>query len=215
MAKSTLSPEERAAKKIAAKREYDRLRYLETRAEKLAYQKQYVEEHKDKVREYKREWKLRTKEERRPYTNEYRVRHYHETLEESRAKGLENARRWRETNLEKARAYNREQSKIWGKANRGIRRAQTAARRLLESKQMPAWVDAQEMYAIFKACPPDMHVDHIVPLRGITFDGYRVSGLHVPWNLQFLAPFDNVSKNNRMRPADHLSAGAPIPTMEL
>jgi len=210
MAKSTLSPEERAAKKRAAKSEYDRLRYLAIREQKLAYQRQYVEENKDKVREYKREWKLRTKIERRPYTNEWRKKNYHENLEKSRAKGLADAKRWRAANLEKARAYNREQSKRWAKANLGIRAAQAAARRLLKSRQMPPWADVRELYAIFENCPPGLHVDYVVPLRGITIDGYRVSGLHVPWNLQYLAPFENVSKNNRMRLEDHAACGTPI-----
>lgn len=41
------------------------------------------------------------------------------------------------------------------------------------------------------------HVDHIIPLKGANF-----SGLNVPWNMQILSAFDNVSKKNKV-PADH------------
>jgi hypothetical protein len=47
-------------------------------------------------------------------------------------------------------------------------------------------------------------------LRGLTFDRYPVSGLHVPWNLQYLTLSENSKKRNRMRPEDHATCGAPI-----
>lgn len=53
------------------------------------------------------------------------------------------------------------------------------------------------------ALPAGLHVDHIVPLWGLTVDGYEVHGLHVPWNLRYLTPTENVQKGNIMRRQDH------------
>ena len=57
---------------------------------------------------------------------------------------------------------------------------------------------------MLKDRPDGLHADHIVPLNGWTDEGYRVSGLHVSWNIAYLSPEDNDQKGNSMRPGiDH------------
>jgi hypothetical protein len=51
----------------------------------------------------------------------------------------------------------------------------------------------QALNEIYLNCPSGYHVDHIMPLQGKS-----ICGLHVPWNLQYLLPLDNIKKGNRL-----------------
>lgn len=57
---------------------------------------------------------------------------------------------------------------------------------------MPKWVDLNEIVAVYDSRPKGHHVDHIIPINGP-----NVCGLHVPWNLQYLKPKDNIAKGNK------------------
>ena len=59
----------------------------------------------------------------------------------------------------------------------------------------PKWLTEEhkkELHHIYLNRPKGYHVDHIVPLQGA-----NVSGLHVPWNLQYLTVEDNLRKHNK------------------
>jgi 5-methylcytosine-specific restriction endonuclease McrA len=103
-------------------------------------------------------------------------------------------------------------AKEWKTANPQKVLAATVARQRKIRRATPPWSNLRSIEAIYVTCPSDHHVDHIIPINGKTIDGYRVSGLHVPWNLQYLLSGINIGKSNRMRPEDHaLCEALPSP----
>jgi ribosomal protein L3 len=90
----------------------------------------------------------------------------------------------------------------WQKLNSDKVCAATSKRRSAKLKRTPDWLTAQqhleikEFYEMAKQLETifkwKQHVDHIVPLQG-----QKVSGLHVPWNLQILSAKMNQKKSNR------------------
>lgn len=67
-----------------------------------------------------------------------------------------------------------------------------AKRRASKLQRTPKWCNEEKIKEIYKKCPENMQVDHIIPLQG-----KLVSGLHVPENLQYLSPEENMIKGNR------------------
>lgn len=66
-------------------------------------------------------------------------------------------------------------------------------RRVKKLNAQPKWVNEFEIKKIYEKCPKGMEVDHIIPIQG-----KNVSGLHVPWNLQYLTPEENQKKSNKL-----------------
>jgi hypothetical protein len=69
----------------------------------------------------------------------------------------------------------------------------SAKRKAAKLQRTPKWLSDKDKHKIDEIyrLRPGYHVDHIVPLQGV-----NVSGLHVPWNLQYLIARENYVKNN-------------------
>lgn len=106
--------------------------------------------------------------------------------------------KYRLANIDKERKRNSNYCKL----NLDKFRAYNAKRRAAKLQRTPKWItqaqlsEIEDFYTIAKMFQmytgETYHVDHIVPLQG-----KKVSGLHVPWNLQILPATENLKKNNR------------------
>jgi len=112
----------------------------------------------------------------------------------------ENRAEYGEANKDKMVAVKR----AWQKANPSKVNAITAKRRATKLNATPNWLTSEQYKQIesfyFEAQSLSLstgvkhHVDHILPLQGVT-----VCGLHVPWNLQVLTAVENISKSNKLQ----------------
>lgn len=128
--------------------------------------------------------------------------YYKENLSSERLRNLEKARKkakteiGREKLLNAVRKYeakpeNKEKRKLYRQNNKGIINAKTAKRRAQKLRAtLPGF--EKELREIYSNCPPGYQVDHIIPLQG-----KDISGLHVPWNLQYLPAVENKRKSNK------------------
>lgn len=144
--------------------------------DKHSRQAAYWAENKERLTKQHREWLDGHEDEMRAYRAAFWVEH-----------------------KERLTAKHRE----WERLNPGKLRANVIRRKFRQQQRTPTWVNHDALNEIYRNCPSGMDVDHIVPLKGKTIEGYLVSGLHVPWNLQYLTPAENNRKRNRMRNEDH------------
>lgn len=111
--------------------------------------------------------------------------------------------RWVRNNPEKVRAINQRCGRNYRQQKPEVPRLHARARGRRVKLATPRWVDRAALREIYRLCPDDMVVDHVVPINGDT-----VCGLHVPWNLQYLTPSENSAKGNRWpwQPEERLAA---------
>lgn len=161
---------------------------IRERAKQRIYEKQWREANPDKERGKKARWENADRERVREVWRNSRNRR----IDVVRARTREHAR--------KNAALYAERNRQWWKDHPGKQRLKSSLR--VYRQGLPQWVDRNSLQAIYEACPPGFTVDHIVPLNGRTIEGYRITGLHVPWNLQYLTQKENSAKCNRMRRVD-------------
>ncbi len=141
--------------------------------------------YKDDPKEYMRQYYLNNREKFREYQAK--------KVAANPEREAEYKRRYRNKNRDKHDAYN----KAWARANKGKVTAYARNYKLLKLGRIPAWLSDENRLAItefYVNRPEGHHVDHIVPLKG-----KNVSGLHVPWNLQYLPARENVKKSNSFK----------------
>ncbi len=93
----------------------------------------------------------------------------------------------------KAQERDRKRTAKWKKDNWDYYKAYLAARKERVKQATPPWADIKAIEKIYRECPKGYHVDHIEPLNG-----KDRSGLHVPYNLQYLPALENLKKSNKV-----------------
>ncbi len=136
------------------------------------------------------------------YMKEKNFAYYHSHKEEIRDQRVEYIKEYNEKNREKIR----EKSKQHYLANPDYYQVKSRIRQECQIEATPKWLTKEQKAAISmvyhearrlsKLTGLKHVVDHIWPLNGKTS-----CGLHVPWNLQVLPEFDNLSKG-RKDPSD-------------
>lgn len=176
------------------KRQYDKEYRNKNQAKIREYRKWYHIRNCHKIREKVRQWK---KENVTPEEERERLKIWRRNNIE---KARERARIWAQRHAESKREYNRK----WKRDNADKNLAQVMARYADKLQRIPPWADKGRIVDVYSAARiikeqtgVDVHVDHIIPLRG-----KGVSGLHVHTNLQIIPADVNLSKSNIYREED-------------
>jgi hypothetical protein len=133
-----------------------------------------------------------------------------ENLNKKRARDAVYAKNNRVRVYQKQRAWlaeNPEKPALYAANHRAkhpdAKNADTAKRRSAKLLRTPRWLTKDHLWMIRQAYYMaklrtklfgfKWHVDHVVPLKGVS-----VSGLHVPWNLQVIPAVQNIKKSNKL-----------------
>jgi hypothetical protein len=140
------------------------------------------------IRQYHREHRLKNLDAERERARSFMRSKRATRSQDERQKELDYKKQSYLENIEKIRVYKAK----YKKENPWQNRAQNMRRKAAKLHRTPSWVDREAVNQIYKDCPAGLTVDHIIPLQGKT-----VSGLHVPWNLQYLTASENSRKGNK------------------
>jgi 5-methylcytosine-specific restriction endonuclease McrA len=127
--------------------------------------------------------KLPTERERQRGRDAYKKRLEREGTEVVRKQGREASKEQYWADPDKARSRV-QQRKADGLAGNRVKTLRTQPWATKEQRR--------EVRRFYQACPPDMSVDHIIPIVH-----HLLAGLHVIGNLQYLTPAGNISKGNK------------------
>jgi hypothetical protein len=170
---------------IDCKKEFIPKRSFAEYCTKTCARKAYYLNNKEKLKQLKKKYCLKNKDKIKEYQKIYQKEYWKQYYLNNKNKKKE----WRLKNKDKKNKYQRE----YQLKNPHLRNAITAKYRALKLLATPKFANLNKIKEIYKNCPKGFHVDHIIPLNN-----KMVCGLHVEWNLQYLTPYDNKSKSNKL-----------------
>lgn len=182
--------------------------------------RKWKEDHPGESEERARKWQKENSERYRENQRKHRLQNIEKETEnrrrwrsENKDRKNETARKWYNKNRERLLAEKRiwnDQNKDavnksrdkWVAANIGKAKNVKKVYKLSRLDRVPKWLTKEQLTEIdffylysnwlTKNTGIQHHVDHIVPLKG-----KKVSGLHVPWNLQVIPAVENLKKHNK------------------